>query len=986
MAGKTVTVSMLIQANAAQAKAEVGALARETSGLRTVTTDLARAVPALTAGYTGADTAADGLRDSLAAAHREMAAQTAALVDGATASAAYRTELDDIRASLNPFFAAAQQQRDAIVQISAAEDLGAISAREAAVMHDQLARSLIKTQGAADAAGLPLGQIGPRADASATGIQALINRLNGINAATDGTVASHLQHGMALDALRARFDPLFAASRQYELVLGEIAEAERLGALTAAQAGAARQRAAQSIMGSMQGVGQMSRATQASIANLGYQANDVVMMIAAGQNPMMLALQQGTQITQVFGQLRAAGQKIGPAVAGAFTQLLNPMSLVTLAAIAGAAALVQWGMKTLSAGENTAKLAEATEALDDATKRYIRTVSAIRMGVTEEEVALVERVNFLMAEQIRLQGIAATKSKRGAGGVAAAALTKVIAEADALNDKLAAYRAAREEAQQLAAVGRARSLIATERERAELAEAILMYGERSAQVDYIRTAQAMAAVEAKIRELGIDRAGVEANEMRVESVRRLINEEAARQLAVQTAAAAMQSGLQAEINLRTVAARHGEDSLAYQAAQAVAAREAYEAQLDAANVTGSLKANLLSAWDNARGIAGVNLAAGIWAAVQAASVLDAQLANIRLAEMQVEFSPGGQAMARWGSRAPGGTAEQKALADRHKPKKVRSGGGRKKEQDEVQSLIEAQRRQIAALRELDPVQREILENHAALAKATQSERETVEGLIAERMRLEDIRDKIDEIGQTGEQAFKGLITGAHGFKDALAMVIDKLADMLASEAWSLLWGGGKGGLGGLLGGLFGGGGGLFGGLFSGGGLFAGLADGGLVTGPGGPREDRIPAMLSNREFVVNAAATSRHLPLIEAINAGARPDQLLAMLLGSGPQRLADGGMVGLGASAPSWARSMPGASQAGGAGGGASPHRMVVEFVQRVDRDGNLRAFVQEVSAEGFAPVLKQSFADFTTHVLPAQVTRINEAPRERGRPAGAF
>lgn len=46
------------------------------------------------------------------------------------------------------------------------------------------------------------------------------------------------------------------------------------------------------------------------------------------------------------------------------------------------------------------------------------------------------------------------------------------------------------------------------------------------------------------------------------------------------------------------------------------------------------------------------------------------------------------------------------------------------------------------------------------------------------------------------------------------------------------------------------------------------AAGGLITGPGGPRDDLIPAMLSNREFVVNAMATEKHLPLLHAINAG----------------------------------------------------------------------------------------------------------------------
>jgi len=47
----------------------------------------------------------------------------------------------------------------------------------------------------------------------------------------------------------------------------------------------------------------------------------------------------------------------------------------------------------------------------------------------------------------------------------------------------------------------------------------------------------------------------------------------------------------------------------------------------------------------------------------------------------------------------------------------------------------------------------------------------------------------------------------------------------------------------------------------------GKAQGGYISGPGGPTEDRIPAMLSNGEFVVNAKSTEKWLPFLKAINA-----------------------------------------------------------------------------------------------------------------------
>lgn len=61
---------------------------------------------------------------------------------------------------------------------------------------------------------------------------------------------------------------------------------------------------------------------------------------------------------------------------------------------------------------------------------------------------------------------------------------------------------------------------------------------------------------------------------------------------------------------------------------------------------------------------------------------------------------------------------------------------------------------------------------------------------------------------------------------------------------------------------------------------AGMADGGLVTGKGGPRQDMELRRLSPGEFVVNAAATARNRELLEQINGRKVPG-------------LANGGIVG---------------------------------------------------------------------------------------------
>lgn len=59
-----------------------------------------------------------------------------------------------------------------------------------------------------------------------------------------------------------------------------------------------------------------------------------------------------------------------------------------------------------------------------------------------------------------------------------------------------------------------------------------------------------------------------------------------------------------------------------------------------------------------------------------------------------------------------------------------------------------------------------------------------------------------------------------------------------------------------------------------GGIIPGFANGGIfaangtVIGPGGPRDDRVSAMLSPGEYVVNALATKRYKPFLDAINNG----------------------------------------------------------------------------------------------------------------------
>jgi hypothetical protein len=113
---------------------------------------------------------------------------------------------------------------------------------------------------------------------------------------------------------------------------------------------------------------------------------------------------------------------------------------------------------------------------------------------------------------------------------------------------------------------------------------------------------------------------------------------------------------------------------------------------------------------------------------------------------------------------------------------------------------------------------------------------------------------------------------------------------------------GAGGGGGGGGGQGGGGGGQGDGGGSGGGGDSGgastFAEGGLVSGPGTTTSDSIPAMLSNKEFVVNADATQKHLPLLHAMNSG-RKISFKHLAVGGPVGLIGDIGLPQVGASTP---------------------------------------------------------------------------------------
>lgn len=93
-----------------------------------------------------------------------------------------------------------------------------------------------------------------------------------------------------------------------------------------------------------------------SVANLAAQFSDIGVQLSGGQSPLLIALQQGSQIGQVLGPLGAAGavQTLG----SAFLSLLSPVNLLTIGTIALGGAAFEYFSSMLEDG------ADAEETLE----------------------------------------------------------------------------------------------------------------------------------------------------------------------------------------------------------------------------------------------------------------------------------------------------------------------------------------------------------------------------------------------------------------------------------------------------------------------------------------------------------------------------------------------------------------------------------------------------------------------------------------------
>jgi hypothetical protein len=753
--------------------------------------------------------------------------------------------------------------------------------------------------------------------------------------------------------------------------------------------------------------------------NLIAQFNDIGVMMAAGQNPLQLAIQQGTQITQVIGPMGASGAV--KSLSTAFLGMLAPINLITIGAIAAGAAMVQW---FTGASEDAATLEDHLEDAEAAIQRFADASERAAASGKEmfEEFGVSDPVlRQVLADMAALAKIDAYR----AIDQVAASIRNMVLELSFWDDR--SSRAASQDFLGLGSIGRQNRVAGEQfarnlellRQSAEPAERLKAALDLRQQL--LNTAGGLASLNAEqtafynslavmIRDLKrLEATNTKASpeiaahrqyyQSRMAAERFLANQkERERQkiaqiyrLYGQTRQEAEQSARITQAQLQTEQRRasilQAELQYGRQSAQAMEARHAaqreeleirIQAEVKSQELAEAMRENLRLAQEFEK----TNLAGPISGAEAAAVRLASKLGIALETARKLANSGYGQTKHDGNTHSGFETDDPRAPQNKGKPrwtggysttytppgqrtKRKPSGGGGgvraiEREREAIRQLLEDQRRQIEILRETDPVQKEMIRYREQMANATDAEREALRKLIEERLKEEQAvartTETTDWLKQTTLDAFDALSTQGRSASEVWDQVAQSIMRAVLQAA--LL---GEGPLAGIFGGgivnIFGGIG-----LADGGQVPAHsagvqhivsqpirLAGGGRVWGEGGSREDKVPALLSPDEHVINARAARRYRPLLEAINSGvALP-------------ALADGGT--LSQAAPSKPGALPGLGEAGHAR---------VEIVP----SPLFRAVVQEASENAAVEVVE----NYDREVAPETIKRTLEDDRRIG------
>ena len=316
---------------------------------------------------------ADG--DELLIGLATSAASTAeAFIKGSAEAQVYGQSLNSMRARFDPLFAASKAYETEIQTLNKAIADGAIPIALQADLLDKLNTKYLQ----------------------GTDIVAA-------NAAATQKAAA--AQAASLDALRAKFDPLFAASKAYEVELNALNTAISTGALPASQYNAAldklnaafaqQQSAVQNVVVSH---GQAAFA----VRQLGVQTVQFFSSLEAGQPFITAFIQQGHQIVDVALATGTGFEVLKDAVTSAWAALITPTGLVIAGVTAVSVAVAAIGYAAVSSAQQILKLQTTLRATRD------------------DYISLTDEVNKA-AKDASATGLVSTSEARTAGATIAGA-------------------------------------------------------------------------------------------------------------------------------------------------------------------------------------------------------------------------------------------------------------------------------------------------------------------------------------------------------------------------------------------------------------------------------------------------------------------------------------------------------------------------------------------------------------------------------------
>jgi hypothetical protein len=470
--------------------------------------------------------------------------------------------------------------------------------------------------------------------------------------------------------------------------------------------------------------------------NLAAQFNDIGVQLASGSSPFLVAIQQGTQITQVLGNAGAGGAV--RALGGAFLSLLNPVSLATIAVISLGGAVVQW----MTAGrQETLSFADAVGELESAVGRVRDVQSNYSTEGIERLIAKYGELNaevlLLIERQKQIAFNEASEAARGAVAALSAEFDSLVTMRDrAIQDFLgldfvtvfdqfgAGFDVINPKVYEFEEALRRVNEAASAREKADAIAELLTLIDGTAAATGELYAELVRA-EDQLRQLAASAPDASWMNAAISGVNALIGR--------------VGSAIQATLRLRS------------QAAAAAAA---------SVDPTGNLAAQY-QLYGQGR-VAGERLARESGALFGGTRVIP---------------------LPRGGGGGGGGGG----------------GAAARAEADAVERLVERLRGEIDLLRESDPVKKEMLRYREQLATATEAERAKVEELIAARQKEEQqvrqMRELSDFLNQTTASAIDDLIVKGESLEKVLKNIISALARAAIQAAIF-----GSGPLGGLFGG------------------------------------------------------------------------------------------------------------------------------------------------------------------------------------------